>query len=832
MDTMANVVSRCPHCHRRLSAPARLLDAVVHCPACHQRFRFHPASGDERIRAEAERLGFRFLELQGTTIAPAAIRAVPATVARQERILPLAVDGETLTVAMGAPPGPETVDRLRFILNRPVQVVVAPAAEVQEAIVRRYPNGPGEAAPAAASAAPAAPIDFVEMEPAEPEPAAEAMPDPDGAQVVRLVQAMVLDALQWGASRIIIAPVKDRLKIGYRIADTVCTRDDASADLLYPLLVKLMTMCSLSGSVKLLVSGRERRLHVAFRPSHYGLSAVMEVPVDASAVVEACKVRAARAGCKFTPLDGLRVPPAVLEMIPDADARRGRIMPVRLDGETLEVAVRDPAAATESIDGLRFRLARPVVALMAPEGAILAAIERNYGAADAETAELLKTALNEAAQAPPEAHSETSFHEPTSGPARTLLAHLRRIYGEKTLDLFESIRCGSRLCRQDYATGALEVVFPHAHLMPTLPHAARHYIEHKIWVLREAIISRLENLLERDELARGVAMTYGQYLACQAMTEGQEESINPATARDAWINFLYRFALHKFPTVDSNGALATLVNEQLDQLAERISELVDDPEMVVEPAAARSWLSLVDQQTTTDDVLDYRSPAIVHLVDLLLAEAIHLRSSRLVLLPDTERVEVAYLVQNTPYARDPLPLRFLYPVLARLLELAAPAGEWQWAAADRERTLRASLQLSEYGLAAVVDVVPDLAAAEECRAAAARCSRPFVDLRDTEIPKAILAAVPKGVARKKVAMPLSLEGNTLTVALSRPPSSRRLDELRLAFNRAVEYVLAPEDEILAAIYRHYQVEPAPGQVSAEATAMLRGPVRAAEQPVL
>jgi type II secretory ATPase GspE/PulE/Tfp pilus assembly ATPase PilB-like protein len=283
--------------------------------------------------------------------------------------------------------------------------------------------------------------------------------------------------------------------------------------------------------------------------------------------------------------------------------------------------------------------------------------------------------------------------------------------------------------------------------------------------------------------------------------------------------------MHVFPMVDSNGALAALVTDDLDQLSEQINQLVDDREMVVEPAAARWWLSLIDQQTTTNDVVDYRSPAIVHMVDLLLAEAIHLRASRVVLVPDAERVEVAYLIQTACYRHDPLPLRYLFPVLARLLELSAPAGVWQWAAAERERTLSASLRLSEYGLAMVVDVLPDQAAAEQCRNEASEADCTLVDLGKVEIPRAILDAVPMGVARKKVAMPLSFEGNTLTVALSRPPTQRRLDELRLAFNRAIEFVLAPEDEILAAIYRHYHVAAQSTGVSPEATAFLRGQVR-------
>jgi type II secretory ATPase GspE/PulE/Tfp pilus assembly ATPase PilB-like protein len=831
MDT---VVSRCPHCQRRLTAPVRLIDTVVHCPACHQQFRLHPASSGDRVRDEAERLGFRFLELHGATPSPAALRAVPALVARQERILPMAIEGETLTVAMGAPPGPETLDRLRFLLNRPIQVVVAPPAQVQEAIARRYPGGPPQARPvpephAASEARPAsAPvaIDFVEMEPTEAEEApAGQMPDPDGAAVVRLVQSMVFDALQWGASRIFIGRVNDRMRIAYRIADTVVLREDPPQEMLFPLLVKLMTMCSLSGAVKLLVGGKERRLQVAFKSTPHGLAAVIHVPADAAAVVESCCVRASRQGFKFVALDAFRAAPKVLATVPETVARQNRIMPVELDGETLVVAVHD-ARSAETLDGLRFMLNRTLTAVMAPEGALLAAIERNYGHADREEAETLEAALSESLQPAAEARPHEPLGEPSRGPARTLLAHLRRIYSEPALELFETIRARPKLCRQDHASGALEVVFPHAHLLPMLPFAARRYIENKIWVLREAIISRLENFLERDELVRGLAMSYAQYLACRAMSEGQEESINPATARDAWVNFLYGFTLHAFPTIDSNGALATLVTEELDQLTERLYQLVDDREMVVEPAAARWWLSLIDQQTTTGDVLDYRSPTIIHLVDLLLAEAIHHRASRIVLVPDAERVEVAFLVQTAAYAHDPLPLRFHLPMLARLLELAAPDGSWRWAAAERERTLRAQLRLSEYGLAALIEILPDQAAAEECQAAAVQTNRPLVELREIEIPKAILAAVPMGVARKKVAIPLSLEGNTLTVALAQPPSPRRLDELRLVFNRAVEYVLAPEDEILAAIYRHYLVATQSGSVSPEAVALLHSPVAA------
>ncbi len=46
-------------------------------------------------------------------------------------------------------------------------------------------------------------------------------------------------------------------------------------------------------------------------------------------------------------------------------------------------------------------------------------------------------------------------------------------------------------------------------------------------------------------------------------------------------------------------------------------------------------------------------------------------------------------------------------------------------------------------------------------------------------------------------VPLAFHGGVLKVALSDPPSPRRLDELRLFFNRQIEVVLAPEDDLVA-----------------------------------
>jgi hypothetical protein len=66
-----------------------------------------------------------------------------------------------------------------------------------------------------------------------------------------------------------------------------------------------------------------------------------------------------------------------------------------------------------------------------------------------------------------------------------------------------------------------------------------------------------------------------------------------------------------------------------------------------------------------------------------------------------------------------------------------------------------------------------------------------------------------------------VQGTVLTIVVSEPPGHRKKDELRLVFNRPISIAMATEDDILAAIYRHYHPAPAQPAVSPQALALLR-----------
>src|SRR5262245_48832165 len=68
----------------------------------------------------------------------AILELVPESVARENQILPLALDGETLTVATADPTNLLVRDKLSFILNKSIRFVAVPADEIRAAINRHY----------------------------------------------------------------------------------------------------------------------------------------------------------------------------------------------------------------------------------------------------------------------------------------------------------------------------------------------------------------------------------------------------------------------------------------------------------------------------------------------------------------------------------------------------------------------------------------------------------------------------------------------------------------------------------------------------------------------
>ncbi len=104
------------------------------------------ATGDEVMRALAQEHGLDFVNLKEVAIPPSVVELVPESVARENFILPMSEEDGSLKVIVSDPLDYDTLEKLRFILNRNVEIALAPRESILEAINQHYGQTDGESA--------------------------------------------------------------------------------------------------------------------------------------------------------------------------------------------------------------------------------------------------------------------------------------------------------------------------------------------------------------------------------------------------------------------------------------------------------------------------------------------------------------------------------------------------------------------------------------------------------------------------------------------------------------------------------------------------------------
>jgi len=79
----------------------------------------------------------------------------------------------------------------------------------------------------------------------------------------------------------------------------------------------------------------------------------------------------------------------------------------------------------------------------------------------------------------------------------------------------------------------------------------------------------------------------------------------------------------------------------------------------------------------------------------------------------------------------------------------------------------------------------------------------FVDLTDITIPAAVIELVPESVARENVVLPYAQEGGVLKIIMHDPTDFTTLEKLQFILQKELVPVLAPREQIIEAINRHY-----------------------------
>jgi len=232
--------------------------------------------------------GVPSVTLTAASIDPMVARLIPGDLARRYDVLPIKRDDDTLTLAMADPVNVHAIDHVTFLTGLRVVPVVAAQGAVREAIERAYDGQAGGVADAlSALADDLAEVQVVEDSDAGPKvDVFELKESADEAPVVKLVNMVLVDAIQRGASDIHFEPYEKVFRIRFRM-DGVLHEMLSPPKRLEPAIVsriKIMSNLDIAerrlpqdGRIKLRYNTREIDFRVSVLPTIFGEKAVLRI---------------------------------------------------------------------------------------------------------------------------------------------------------------------------------------------------------------------------------------------------------------------------------------------------------------------------------------------------------------------------------------------------------------------------------------------------------------------------------------------------------------------------------------------------------------------------
>src|SRR5215468_7892369 len=122
------------------------------------------ATAAEVMSSIAEFHSMQFVDLKGVTIPTAVIEMVPESIARENTVIPLSHENNALQIVMSDPNDLDTMEKLRFILNKDIAPVLADREEIIAAINAHYGQSETESVDSMLSEFTDTQIDFTETE--------------------------------------------------------------------------------------------------------------------------------------------------------------------------------------------------------------------------------------------------------------------------------------------------------------------------------------------------------------------------------------------------------------------------------------------------------------------------------------------------------------------------------------------------------------------------------------------------------------------------------------------------------------------------------------------
>jgi type IV pilus assembly protein PilB len=226
------------------------------------------------------------VDLSRFEVDPKIVKMIPADIALKHLVLPLKKEGRTLTVAMADPTNMGVIDDLKFVTRYDIFPVIAGEYTLRMAIDKHYEQVDAQLDTLLKEMGEEGTSDELELVQEQEESDAAGAAMADDAPVVKLINAILTDAVKRGASDIHVEAFEHELRVRYRIDGALSEVMKPPLKLRAALTSRLKIMASLNiaerrvpqdGRIKLKMGKRVIDFRVSTCPTLFGEKIVMRI---------------------------------------------------------------------------------------------------------------------------------------------------------------------------------------------------------------------------------------------------------------------------------------------------------------------------------------------------------------------------------------------------------------------------------------------------------------------------------------------------------------------------------------------------------------------------
>jgi type IV pilus assembly protein PilB len=239
------------------------------------------ASEEEVTKALASKFDMEYIDLDKSAMAASNVGLIPPDLIKKHQVLPIEKKDGVLRIVIGDPTDIDTIDALKFRLNTKLETCLGVKSKIKQHIQRLFAE---ESASIDKAVRNANSID-TSGNSIDLKAGGKAL-DADDAPIIKLTAQIIATACRDRASDIHIEPMKDRVRIRYRIDGVCVERDNIAKRMQAPITARIKIMSGMDisekrlpqdGRIKMLIDEKQIDFRVSALPGYHGESIVLRI---------------------------------------------------------------------------------------------------------------------------------------------------------------------------------------------------------------------------------------------------------------------------------------------------------------------------------------------------------------------------------------------------------------------------------------------------------------------------------------------------------------------------------------------------------------------------